>query len=98
MIAITIMKTATIKTATVADLRNEFRRISAWIENGQTVNITRHGSPFAQLMPMPMSKETKPFKMPDFDAQRKKIWGDHPPFTAEQVREMKEFELEGQEG
>lgn len=81
------------KTATVADLRNNFRRISSWIEHGQTVSITRHGCAFAELVPKPALK--KPFKMPDFEAQRKKIWGDRPPFTMEQVREMREFELKG---
>lgn len=82
------------KTATVADLRNNFRRISSWIEHGQTVSITRHGHAFAELVPK--STAEKPFKMPDFEAQRKKIWGDRPTFTAEQVREMREFELKGE--
>lgn len=36
--------------------------------------------------------------MPDFEVQRKKIWRNRPSLTEEQVREMKEFELEGQEG
>lgn len=84
------------KTATVADLRNNFRRISSWIEHGQTVSITRRGRAFAELVPKSVAK--KPFKMPDFRAQAKKIWGDRPPLTMEQVREMREFELEGQEG
>ena len=93
MIDFSIMKNAT---ATVADLRNNFRRVSAWIDNGQTVTITRRGRAFADLTPRPVAK--KPFKMPDFLAQAQKIWGNRPPLTAEQVREMKEFELEGQEG
>ena len=84
------------KTATVADLRNNFRRISSWIEHGQTVSITRRGCAFAELVPKPAAK--KPFKMPDFLAQAKKIWGDRPPLTMEQVREMRAFELEGEEG
>jgi len=81
------------KTATVADLRNNFRRISSWIEHGQTVSITRRGRAFAHLTPSPAP--AKPFKMPDFLAQAKKIWGDRPPLTMEQVREMREFELKG---
>lgn len=92
MIDISIMKTAT-----VADLRNSFRHISAWIDDGQTVNITRYGRAFAQLSPI-ASHPKKPFKMPDFAAQAKKIWGDHRVLTAKEVREMREFELEGEEG
>jgi len=84
------------KTATVADLRNNFRKVSSWLAHGQTVTITRRGRVFAQLAPPPAP--TKPFKMPDFRAQAKRIWGDRPPLTMEQVREMREFELEGQEG
>lgn len=90
------MKTTTVRTASVADLRNNFRRVSSWIEHGHTVSITRRGRAFAELIPKPAAK--KPFKMPDFDAQRKKIWGDRPPLTAEQVREMRAFELESEEG
>ncbi|MFZ4115902.1 MAG: type II toxin-antitoxin system Phd/YefM family antitoxin [Chthoniobacterales bacterium] len=48
------MKTVpTIETATAADLRNQFRRVSAWIDNGQVVNITRRGVLLAQLTPPP---------------------------------------------
>ncbi|MBX9743267.1 MAG: hypothetical protein K2W99_07015 [Chthoniobacterales bacterium] len=83
---------APIETATVADLRNNFRRVSAWIENGQPVNITRHGVIFAQLTPPPATKK-KPFKMPDFAAQRKKIWGNRRPFTMKEVEEMRAWEL-----
>jgi len=95
MIDLSIMKTLN-KTATVADLRNNFRKVSSWLANGQTVIITRRGRDFAELIPKITAKKT--FKMPDFCAQAKKIWGDRPPLTMEQVREMKEFELEGQEG
>ena len=83
-------------TATIADLRNNFRRVSAWIDDGQPVEITRHGKPFARLVP-----DTGPIKKkvvwPDFAAQRREIWGDRV-FSAKEVAEMKAFELEGQEG
>lgn len=95
MIDFSIMKSLN-KTATVADLRNNFRRVSSWIEHGQIVSITRRGRLFAELVPK--TTTNKPFKMPDFRAQAEKIWGNRPPLTEEQVREMKEFELEGQEG
>jgi antitoxin (DNA-binding transcriptional repressor) of toxin-antitoxin stability system len=35
--------------ASVADLRNHFRRISAWIEDGEVVEIVRRGRAFARL-------------------------------------------------
>ena len=34
------------KTATVADLRNNFRRVSAWLENGESVEIIEQGAGF----------------------------------------------------
>ena len=93
MIDISIMK---MRTATVADLRNNFRHISSWIDNGETVTITRRGRFFAQLTPAVMDVK-KSFKAPNFAAQRKKIWGNHRAFTNEEVREMREFELGEQE-
>ena len=56
------------KTATVRDLRNEFRRVAHWIEEGECVEITRAGKPFARLAPVPpAAHETTP--MPDFLAR-----------------------------
>jgi antitoxin (DNA-binding transcriptional repressor) of toxin-antitoxin stability system len=90
-----IIRTKT-RTATVADLRNNFRRVFSWLADGQVMMITRRGCTFAPLTPS--SAPTKPFKMPDFATQRKKIWGDRPPLTMDQVRDMRQFELEGEEG
>ena len=39
------------KTATVADLRNNFARVSKWIEAGEKVSIVKRGQPFAVLAP-----------------------------------------------
>jgi len=39
------------KTATVRDLRNDFGRLSKWIEAGETVEILKRGKPFAELTP-----------------------------------------------
>lgn len=39
------------KTASVRDLRNEFGRISRWIEAGETVQVLKRGKPFAELVP-----------------------------------------------
>lgn len=37
------------KSVTVRDLRNHFRRVSKWIERGETVEISKWGKPYAQL-------------------------------------------------
>jgi len=83
------------RTATVADLRNHFRRVSAWIENGEPVQILKRGRAFARLVP-----EAKANPMPvkvDFAARRKAIWGNRV-FSAAEVKAMRDAELEGEEG
>ena len=53
------------KTATVGDLRNSFPTVARWIEEGECVEITRSGKPFARLAPIPQgARET--VEMPDF--------------------------------
>lgn len=44
------------KTATVRDLRNEFRRISKWLEKGESVQVLKRGKPFARVVPEPTAK------------------------------------------
>jgi antitoxin (DNA-binding transcriptional repressor) of toxin-antitoxin stability system len=44
------------KTATVRDLRNEFGRLSKWLEKGETVQIVKRGKPFARVVPEPTAK------------------------------------------
>lgn len=78
------------KTATVADLRNHFRRVSAWIENGEAVQIIKRGKAFARLVPETHEKR-KPAKV-DFAARRKAIWGGRV-FSAAEVKAMREAEL-----
>ncbi len=39
------------KSATVADLRNNFAAVSKWIEAGEAITITRRGRAFATLVP-----------------------------------------------
>jgi antitoxin (DNA-binding transcriptional repressor) of toxin-antitoxin stability system len=82
------------KTATVADLRNHFRRISAWIQDGEAVAIIKRGKLFAKLVP---AVEEKPRKKVDFRAQRKRIWGRRV-FSSDEVQAMNQAEREGGEG
>ncbi len=44
------------KTATIRDLRNEFARLSKWLEKGETVQIIKRGKPYARVVPEPQSK------------------------------------------
>ena len=41
------------KTATIRDLRNQFARVSKWLENGEVVQIVKRGKPFARVIPEP---------------------------------------------
>lgn len=82
------------RTATVADLRNNFRRVSAWIENGETVEIVKRGKPVAHLTPV--KPKGKPVKV-NFRAQLRKVWGDRF-FTDAEIQAVQDYDLEGQEG
>jgi antitoxin (DNA-binding transcriptional repressor) of toxin-antitoxin stability system len=63
------------KTATVRDLRNHFPKVAAWIDEGQSVEITKSGKAFARLSPAPAKKSRK-FKMPDIRARLDQTFGD----------------------
>ena len=39
------------KTATVRDLRNDFARLSKWLDQGETIEIIKRGKPVADLVP-----------------------------------------------
>jgi antitoxin (DNA-binding transcriptional repressor) of toxin-antitoxin stability system len=53
------------KSATIRDLRNAFPTVARWIEEGESVEITRSGTPFARLEPI-RTESAKPLVMPDF--------------------------------
>ena len=82
-------------TATTADLRNHFRRVSSWLDNGESVEILKRGKPYATLLPIAKATPTEPPRV-DYAAQRKAIWGDRY-FSAAEVAEMRAAELEGEE-
>jgi antitoxin (DNA-binding transcriptional repressor) of toxin-antitoxin stability system len=63
------------KTATVRELRNHFPRVAAWIERGESVEITRSGKVIARLVPA--TRQTpREFKMPDIAARLQQTFGD----------------------
>jgi antitoxin (DNA-binding transcriptional repressor) of toxin-antitoxin stability system len=67
-ITIVIHYCLTMKSATIRDLRNEFSRVARWIEEGECVEITRSGKPFAQLAPISVPATSR-VEMPDFLAR-----------------------------
>jgi antitoxin (DNA-binding transcriptional repressor) of toxin-antitoxin stability system len=85
------------KTATVADLRNNFRRISSWIEHGETVQIVKRGRLFAHLTAAISPIEDNQIPKVDFLAQLREIWGGRV-FSEAEVLAMREAELDGEEG
>lgn len=86
------------KTATVRALRNDFHTLEAWLAEGESIQIEKRGHPVALLTPMQSPTEScPPLRRPDTAARRKAIWGDRC-FTAEEVKAMREYELESEQG
>lgn len=83
------------KTATVADLRNNFRRVSAWLENGETVEILKRGQVIAQLVPA--GRKSRRVVKPDIMARLQEQWGERT-LSLEEIRAMRDAELEGEQG
>jgi antitoxin (DNA-binding transcriptional repressor) of toxin-antitoxin stability system len=48
------------KTATVANLRNNFATLSKWLDDGAAVTITKRGVPFATITPAHVRKSAPP--------------------------------------
>ena len=84
------------KTVTVRDLRNNFSKVEAWLGEGEEIRIEKRGKPIGFLSATPKSGTGAVPKV-DWEARRNAIWGDRC-FSAEEVREMREAELEGEEG
>ena len=82
-------------TVTTADLRNHFRRVSSWLDNGESVEILKRGKPYATLLPIAKDTPSRPPKI-DFAAQRQAIWKGRR-FNAKEVEEMRTAELGDEE-
>ncbi len=81
-------------TLTVRDLRYDFRKVEAWLADGQEIEITKHGKTVARLCPPVDPARPKKPKW-DIEAHKRwleETWGDRV-FSAEEVREMREAEL-----
>ena len=62
------------KTANVRQLRHAFGDVMEWVADGEQVKIVKKGKVIALLSPPPRSKP-KRFKLPDFAARQKRIFG-----------------------
>jgi antitoxin (DNA-binding transcriptional repressor) of toxin-antitoxin stability system len=64
------------KTANVRQLRHAFGEVMALVAEGHQVQIVKKGSVIALLSPPPPGRKPKKFKLPDFAARQKRIFGD----------------------
>ena len=77
------------KTASVTDLRKRFASVFRWIEEGETVELTKRGRVVARIVPAPPAKPRK-FKVPDFAAIRREIFGETPTVYPSIVQEERD--------
>lgn len=77
------------KTATVADLRNNFASVSKWIHDGEAVTITKRGIPFATLEPSRKRGKSAP-AWPDRAAWRHRIFPNGP--TSGDVQDVLDYD------
>jgi prevent-host-death family protein len=80
------------KTANVRELRHAFGRVMEWVAEGEQVEIVKRGKVIALLSPPPHPKP-KRFTLPDFEARRRRIFGDRvlPGNTVAEERESYEW-------
>lgn len=84
------------RSVTVRDLRNHFAKVETWLGEGEEIRIEKRGKPIGFLSATPKAG-TPGIPKPDFMARLNAIWSDRV-FSEEEVRAMREAELEGEEG
>ena len=65
------------KTASVRDIQHHFRKVLAWVEQGEEVQVTHRNKTVARLVPCSHSGPAS-VVLPDFAARARAIWGAHP--------------------
>ena len=63
------------KTATIRQVRHDFGTVLAWVAEGEEVTVLNRTRPVARICP-PRAQTPVKFKMPDFTARAKAIFGD----------------------
>ena len=84
------------KCVTVRDLRNNFAKVETWLGEGEEIRIEKRGHPIGFLSATPKAGSVG-IQKPDFMARLHEIWGGRV-FSEEEVRAMRDAELEGEEG
>ena len=62
------------KTATIRQVRHEFGAVLAWVAEGEEVTVLNRTRPVARICP-PRAQAPANFKMPNFAARAKAIFG-----------------------
>ena len=65
------------KTATIRQVKHDLSGVLAWVEAGDTVEITRHGKPVATLSPTRKAPRRRR-RLPDFAARLKEDFPEGP--------------------
>jgi antitoxin (DNA-binding transcriptional repressor) of toxin-antitoxin stability system len=63
------------KTATIRQVRHDFGTVLKWVAQGEEVTVLNRTRPVARICP-PRAPAPAPFKLPDFAARAKTIFGD----------------------
>ncbi|HMP76928.1 MAG TPA: antitoxin Phd/YefM, type II toxin-antitoxin system domain protein [Kiritimatiellia bacterium] len=63
------------KTATIRQVRHELKMVLEWVAQGEEVTVLNRTRPVARILP-PRPQAPAKFKMPDFAARAKAIFGD----------------------
>ena len=63
------------KTATIRQVHNDFSSVLAWVAAGEEVTVLNRTRPVARICP-PRAQAPAKFKMPDFAARAKAIYGE----------------------
>ncbi len=77
------------KTATIRQVRHDLRTVLAWVAQGEEVTVLNRTRPVARICP-PRPQPSAPFKMPDFAARAKAIFGDRRTHLSNIVLEERE--------
>ena len=62
------------KAATIRQVRHDFGTVLAWVAEGEEVTVLNRTRPVARICP-PRAQAPAKFKMPDFTARAKAIFG-----------------------
>lgn len=62
------------KTASVRDLRYNFKKIERSLQAGEEIEVTKRRKVIARLVPV--TEPCRKIEWPDFEGRLRKIWGD----------------------